>query len=263
MDKPYVKAIYNGDILEFYIMTRQPFAFEKKSEKDKSDRPDLDWIYNQMENRKESRRNQTLRDARNTMRRLAVRNFKPLNSLFITLTYRYHINDIEQADGHYRAFVKAIREESEQPFNYIAVREFTKQGRIHYHLLTDFKIDGDLEDPEEVDLKRWERDVAKVWQHGFVDIKLVNHVDNVGAYLSKYMSKGIGSELFLGRKYYLCSQGLERPEVIVGETAWELYNAMNKKNEVFTNSYESEYLGQITYVEYNLNRQNKNLKLIN
>ncbi|BBU40798.1 hypothetical protein APP_30900 [Aeribacillus pallidus] len=87
-------------------------------------------------------------------------------------------------------------------------------------MLTDLKIDGDLDDPEEVDLKRWERDIAKVWGHGFVDIKVTNHIDNVGAYLSKYMAKDIDNDYFFrNRKYYLCSQGLKRPEILTGSAA--------------------------------------------
>lgn len=258
MENKYIKAIYNGHIVEFYIMDKSPFAFA-----DKEDKPEikegLEWLYETEEDRTESRREQTLRDAKNTMKRLAIRNFKANETLFMTLTYREeeHLdyNDIDLADKHFRKFIDTLREESEQPIQYIAVREFTKKGRIHFHLLTDFKIDGDLHDPEEIDLKRWERDVAKVWGHGFVDIKITNHIDNVGAYLTKYMSKEISHEIyFRNKKYYLCSQGLKRPEILTGESALALYNAMNKKNEVYTNSYESDYLGQITYKEFNLKR---------
>lgn len=260
MQKNYIKAIYNGDIIEFYVMEKSPMLFQQKHEEKVEPKEGLEWIYDVVENRKESRRSQTLRDAKNTMRRLAIRNFKPNESLFITLTYRWHNTDLNLADKHFGEFVKAIRDESGQAFQYLAVREFTKKGRVHFHLLTDFKIDGD----SQIDLERWERDVAKVWGEGFVDIKITNHIDNVGAYLSKYMSKEIASDYyFKNKKYYLCSQGLKRPEVFTGEIALALYNSMNKKNEVFTNSYESEYLGKITYIEFNLNRLNKNnLKII-
>jgi len=260
MENKYIKAIYNGDIIEFYIMDKSPLDFVEKAEQ-KEYPAELEWIYGVQENedRKEDRRKQTLRDSMNTLKRLAIRNFLPCETLFMTLTYREeeHLSflDIDIADNHFREFVDTLREESEQQFKYIAVREFTKKGRIHFHLLTDFKIDGDLSDPQEIDLRRWERDVAKVWGHGFVDIKVTNHIDNVGAYLSKYMTKEIENDYFRKKKYYLCSKGLKRPEVITGETALALYQAMDKEKEVYTNSYESEYLGTITYKEYNLKRQ--------
>lgn len=258
-DQKYIKAIYNGHSVEFYIMDKSPKAFLEKPEISEEKKEELRWLYgDEKQDRTESRRKQTLRDCRNQMRRLAIRNFESSQSLFMTLTYRpeEHLGflDIDTADKHFRSFVDTLREESEQHFKYIAVREFTKAGRIHFHLITDFKIDGDLDDKEEIDLQRWERDIARVWGHGFVDIRVIEHVDNVGAYLSKYMSKDIGMEYFKGKKYYLCSQGLERPEILTGTAALALYEAMNKENEVFTNSYESEYLGNITYLEYNLKR---------
>lgn len=266
MKNKYVKAIYNGDVVEFYIMDRSPLEFLKNAEtaRNKEKKESLQWIYEALEgtpeDRKELRRKQTLRDARNNMRRLALRNFKPGETLFKTLTYRddEHLSffDIDTADKHFRDFIDTLREESEQNFHYIAVREFTKRGRIHFHMLTDFKIDGDLDDPEEIDLRRWERDIARVWGHGFVDIKITNEIDNVGAYLSKYMTKDIFEiDYFKNKKYYLCSQGLKRPEILTGSAALALYQAMKKENEVYTNSYESEYLGNVIYKEYNLKRK--------
>lgn len=255
LENKYIKAIYNGDIIEFLIADKAPPTPDHEEHENKEVKDGLEWIHGDLEDRKESRREQTLRDARNTMRRLAIRNFKPNKSLFMTLTYRYHQKDIDEADKQFKKFIQTLKKESEQNFHYIAVREFTKKGRIHFHMITDFQIDGDLHDPEEIDLRRWERDVAKVWGHGFVDIKITNHVDNVGAYLSKYMSKEIGNDVFFrNKKYYLCSQGLERPEILKGETALALLMAMKKENEVYTNSYESEYLGKIRYLEFNLSR---------
>lgn len=257
LDGKYVKAIYNGDIVEFFVMDKSPNAFFERTDIPDEKKEQLAWIYSEEEDRKEERRKQTLRDSKNQLRRLAIRNFEPGKTLFMTLTYRNegHLSyfDIDTADKHFRIFIQTLREESEQHFKYIAVREFTKKGRIHFHLLIDFKIDGDLYEGS-CDLKRWERDIAKVWGHGFVDIKITTHIDNVGAYLSKYMTKEIEYDYFRNKKYYLCSQGLKRPEVFTGEIALALYESMKKENKVYTNTYESEYLGNITYIEYNLKR---------
>lgn len=257
LEEKYVKAIYNGDIIEFFIMDKSPSEFVERLDISEEKKKDLEWIYGVEEDRKVDRRKQTLRDSKNQLRRLAIRNFKPGNTLFMTLTYRdeEHLSffDLDTADSHFRSFIDSLREESEQHFQYIAVREFTKKGRIHFHLLTDFEIDGELYEGS-CDLQRWERDVARVWGHGFVDIKITSHIDNVGAYLSKYMTKEIEFDYFRNKKYYLCSQGLKRPEILKGKVALELYKAMKKENEVYTNSYESEYLGNIRYVEYNLKR---------
>ena len=71
------------------------------------------------------------------------------------------------------------------------------------------------------------------------------------------MTKNLAIELFKGKKMYLCSKGLKRPVEYKGDEAEMVISVygLDEKKEVFTNSYESEYLGQITYKEYNMNRQ--------
>ena len=69
-------------------------------------------------------------------------------------------------------------------FKYLAVVEFQKRGAIHYHMLSDF---GYIE----------QKELEKIWGNGFVwirDLLTGNNgkpVDNVGAYLVKYMNKNI------------------------------------------------------------------------
>lgn len=180
-------------------------------------------------------------------------NFGP-GDKFITLTYKKNVQDLEQADNDFKNFVKRFKYKFDlKELPYIAVREFQKRGAIHFHMLCKFPFEFENEEH----IKHWERVFGQdIWKQGFVDIKPIDHVDNVGAYLIKYMTKNVSVELFKGKKVYLCSKGLERPLVYRGDDAERiinLYNLDNKK-EVFTNSYESEYLGNICYKEYNLKR---------
>lgn len=193
-----------------------------------------------------------MRDARNLTRRLALMNFTGSDK-FITLTYAENMKDLEKADDDFKKFVKRLKYRYKiKDFKYLAVRERQKRGAIHFHLLCDW----DIELLDEGHTRSLERFIGEdVWKHGFVDIKAIGHVDNVGAYLIKYMTKDISVELY-NKKLYLCSRGLKRPveykeheaEALIG-----FYDLDNKK-EVFTNSYESEYLGTITYKEFNLKR---------
>lgn len=209
--------------------------------------------------RKENRRVQTLRDARNTTRRLALMNFGS-GDKFLTLTFdpkrakEEDIRSIEFVDKEFKKFIQRFNYKFDTKLQYIAVRELHKSGRYHLHMLCKYPF----EFKDEEDIRHWERIVGQeVWKHGFVDIKVIDHVDNVGAYLIKYMTKNISLELFKGKKAYLCSKGLERPLIFRGEEAERIINEykLDNKKEVFTNSYESEYLGKITYKEYNLKRQ--------
>ena len=240
-------------IIEVYEYERCPGPGLDSEKNDDYNALDLDNITFDKKGRKEERRQQTVRDARNITRRLALMNFKS-NSKFITLTFKKNIRDIEYADGEFKKFIQRFKYKFDIPkLKYLAVREFQKRGAIHYHLLCDW----DKLLPSEDEIRHYERYLGKeIWKHGFVDIKPIDHVDNVGAYIIKYMTKGVAIEFFKGKKIYLCSKGLERPLVYHDYYAEQIINtySLNTKKEVFTNSYESEYLGTITYKEYNLKR---------
>lgn len=248
----YRKVVVSGSIIEVYEYERMPVSCV---DKDKDDYNALDILNTQIDpkERKEERRQQTVRDARNTTRRLALMNFGS-GDKFITLTFKENINDIEYSDDQFKKFIKRFKYHFKiDKLNYIAVREFQKRGAIHYHLICDWNMYFESEEQ----IKEFERLLGeKIWKHGFVDIKQLNHVDNVGAYIIKYMTKDVYVEFFRGRKVYLCSKGLERPLVYTDYHADQIVNQYNLdvKKEVFTNSYESEYHGQIVYREFNLQR---------
>lgn len=247
----YRKVIVSGNIYEVYTYERPPKNIESYDDgyeerfKDVQDDLRVD--------RKVERRLQTVRDARNTSRRLTLMNFGS-DDKFFTLTYKENMTCLDKADEDFKKFIKRFKYHyGISSLKYIAVRERQKRGAIHFHMICDWNRDLGTEN----EIRSLERHVGEnVWKHGFVDVKPIGHVDNVGAYLIKYMTKDISIELFEGKKMYLCSRGLERPKVYSGEEAEMLikyYNLDNKK-EVFTNCYESEYLGQITYKEYNAKR---------
>lgn len=213
--------------------------------------------------RRLERRAQTVRDAKMNLKRLAVRNFNS-NHIFVTLTYAENFQDVDQADKHFSNFIKELRIEMDYDFHYIAVREFQKRGAIHYHVMMDMWLNIS----KEWEIRVWEKEFGKIWGHGFVDIQNMNRhqskdsrykdkaVDNVGAYLSKYFSKSADDDRLSGKKLYLCSQGLQKPRILKNDEAIKFLkeNKMYEKKEVFTNCYESEYLGKISYKEYNLDR---------
>ena len=260
----YRKVIACGNVIEIYEFEKEPGVKEINEHDDGYDALDFDktdltktgkeWIEEEAKAlRSKNRRKHTVREARNLTRRLALMNFGAGDS-FITLTYAENMRDLEKADDDFKKFVKRFKYQfSLDDFKYIAVREFQKRGAIHFHVLCNWNRRFESEE----EIKECERYFGeKLWGHGFVDIKPIDHVDNVGAYLIKYMTKNIAIELFKGKKMYLCSKGLERPITFRGEEAeriMELYELKNKK-EVFTNNYESEYFGTITYKEYNLKR---------
>jgi len=200
--------------------------------------------------RKKERLSQTIRDARNTCRRLAIMNFNR-NSSFVTLTVAENSDDIDFYDKKFKAFIRKLRN-CYGKFHYLAVREFQKRGAIHYHVLIDYPF---IKGFSESQIRKEEIDFAELfWKQGFVDIKDISHVDNVGAYVVKYMTIDLHDSRLVGRKSYLTSKGLKRPEIVTGDLELEILRDIEQKKEVFKNSYESEYQGTVKYREFNLER---------
>lgn len=211
--------------------------------------------------RKEERRSQTVRDARNRCRRLALMNFSEKDT-FMTLTFAENIQDVQYADNEFKKFMKRFNYKYNRKSKFLAVREFQKRGAIHYHLLIDWK------DPSRLGkeaLRALEREIGtNTWGHGFVNLKPLKSqkkgdkpVDNVGAYLIKYMTKDLYEKKLSHNKLYLCSKGIKRPIIYTQEEALKVLKnrQINKHKFIFNNEYFNEYLGNIIYTEYNLKRK--------
>lgn len=259
--KTYKKVIVTNHVIEVYEYEKMPIIsdFSSKDDYDPLDFENTKADLKEKVDRQSERRKQTVRDARNTTRRLALMNFTS-GDKFITLTFdpkrvkdEKVLYDLDFVDTEFKKFIKRFNHHFKIKLKYLAVREQHKSGRLHLHMLCDWKKEMLFED----EIRENERLIGeKIWKHGFVDIKQLDHVDNVGAYIIKYMTKNVSIEFFKGKKIYLCSKGLDRPLVyrdFEAEQILEAYDLETKK-EVFTNSYESEYLGKIVYKEYNLKR---------
>ena len=283
-EQTYSKLVVCGDVVYWYEYDKPPTKHraDKRTEDDFNALDLFDtklFDFDLKEDRKAERRSQTLRDGSNLVRQLAQLNFKPEESTFLTLTFREHVTDINYSDEEYKKFFKRLRYHFCIPdMKYLAVRELTKQGRIHYHLLINSRLSlPDLPDgyarykglngrtynnsiAHQYELEHvldMENRISDIWRHGWVDVKpLYGEIDNLGAYLVKYMTKNIALELFPGKNFYLASQGLQRPVSIVGDKADELIEilGLRQKKEVFGNSYITEYQDICHFKEFNLKR---------
>lgn len=181
------------------------------------------------------------------LRRLINANFD-IHAKFLTLTHKENITDVDMANRNFRKFIQRLRHKYGD-FKYAAVIEFQARGAVHYHMIADLPYITKSE-------------LAEIWGHGFVrinDIKDKNGgsgVDNVGAYVTAYMTKDQSDPRLHGRKMYFTSKNLIRSRTYRSWEALEIIesNQLEQKKEVFTSSYESEYQGNITYKEYNPKR---------
>lgn len=114
---------------------------------------------------------------------------------------------------------------------YLTVLERQKRGAWHAHILL-FEVPF-------VPHKK----LLELWGHGAVRINKVDvdSKENRGRYITKYFEKGIGQELLesFGKKAYLCSRNLDKPE----ETKVFLKDKLEFDNSVVL--YETEYVSKI------------------
>lgn len=265
----YFKVVLSGHIVEVYEYEREPYVPGKKETDALTEyllTGDASVIEREEDRRallkklltKEEYTRHNGRAARANFRRLVLANFTG-NTNFITLTFAENLTDVKEANKHFDRFMKRLRRKYGPDFKFTVVVEFQERGAVHYHMLADLGLTWSTEE----ECKEMERWFAKeLWTHGFVDLKDVQHVTNLGAYMSKYMTKRLDDERLAGKKAYRTSQNMNRPVVLKAEEAKEIMQMykLKQKTETYANSYESEYLGTITYTEYNLHTiQNKQL----
>ncbi|WP_425589854.1 rolling circle replication-associated protein, partial [Pseudalkalibacillus sp. JSM 102089] len=133
-------------------------------------------------------------------------------------------------------------------FKYLAVLEFQDRGAVHYHMMCNSPYVP-------------QRDLLQLWRKGGddggVDIRDIKQVDNVGAYMVKYMLKNTHDDRLQGNKAYLSSKGLAKSSVVRGTIVKDIlknYGISEDTEKVFESSYSSEHHGCVRYKEYNLKR---------
>lgn len=202
------------------------------------------------EQRQHNYRN-TQRYRRNRIRQLVCTNFDS-GSKFVTLTFNntqeHDITNVQESNAYFKKFVKRVKYRYPD-FRYVAVIEFQdKNGRgaVHYHMICNLPF-----------VKKAE--LQELWKGGFVKINAIDKVDNVGAYVIKYMCKDTEDDRLCGENAYLHSRGLTEPiEVCTwkgDKDEWrEIHENLIKQSPSYSAQYESDNAGRIEYFQYNFNR---------
>lgn len=165
------------------------------------------------------------------------------NDLFITLTYKENMIDVDKGKKDFKVFIKAMKRKG-YSLNYVYVVEFQKRGAVHFHCIffgCGFISSSFLGD---------------VWKHGFVKINRINDVDNAGAYVVKYMDKDLIDDRLISKDLYGRSRGLSEPlEINNPQEVGGLLKDFENVTPVYVNSYSNEYKGLCSYKQYNLNKK--------
>lgn len=191
--KMYSKIVVSGDNAEIYYYS-VPINCNSKPHKKTEKIKD-----NECEKRLDN-----LYRARLNLRRIVWSNFTEY-SKFITLTYSETVLDENKVKYDVKIFVKYMRRLGYE-MRYLYVLEHQKErgkkednkGSLHVHML----LFVDKYVPYE--------DINRCWKHGYTDIHKIEDVKNMGAYVSKYITKDTVADF--GHKCYVCSLGLKRPQ---------------------------------------------------
>lgn len=133
------------------------------------------------ENRKDNEN--SLRQTFKKLRYLINNNFEGAgNELHITLTYKENMTDTKQLYEDFKNFIKRLRwsYKKKTTVDYLTVIEPQGRGAWHCHVLMRFN------DLDKVYIKN--KDLRALWGLGWVTIKSLKDVDNIGAYLSAYLT---------------------------------------------------------------------------
>lgn len=229
------KVIISGDIIEVYEYSESILeGFDNSRSKGKGRRCKADEA-EQMRNRE-----LVLQRARRDIRRLVNCNIGEF-SKFITLTFRENITDLKVANYEWKKFKQRLETKIGYKLQYLVVIEFQKRGAIHYHCVM-FNLPY---------VKN--KDLAAIWGNGYVKINRIDNVDNVGAYVCKYMTKTDDDRL-LGQKMYFASRGLEKPVEIKEKARVEtLASALPASALVYSNTFENTH-NSVSYKQYNIKK---------
>lgn len=137
--------------------------------------------YKKSENRADNLN--SLRKTFKKLRYLINNNFTgKRNELFLTLTFAQESFDNGMVTDETKKFMKRLkyRYKDETTIDYLSVVEPHASGQWHLHVLLRFNQLDKVFIPSD--------ELASIWGQGFVKVKSLEGIDNIGAYLSAYLS---------------------------------------------------------------------------
>ena len=174
-----------GDIYEIRLMERTPIVTTLKVSKD---------LYIDLregtgevkEYRHNQNRSQSIYNVRQSMKKLRdlincnVTN--PERCRWVTLTYRENMKDPVQLYNDFRKFhqrfLRYVRKHYGMAYQYIVAMEPQKRGAWHAHCIFIFDRKAPFIE---------NKILAGIWEHGFVNVRSLLDIDNVGLYLTAYL----------------------------------------------------------------------------
>lgn len=238
------KIIASGSILEVYEYEKNIVSgFDNSKSKGKGRRCVAD------EEEQKKNRELVLMRARRDLRRLINSNIDMygVEGKFVTLTFGDDMTDYKKANYEFKKFMQRLEDYTEKDLKYCAVPEIQKerlekygQAVWHFHVIF-FNLPYIRQ-----------KKLSDIWKNGFVFINRIDRVDNVGAYICKYMTKE-GKDT-KGIKSYFSSRNLYKPIEIKEKNRVEtLASSLPASALTYESTYENDY-NKTNYKQYNMNK---------
>jgi len=258
MPSTHLKLIYGGSSVEVFNYQDHAIPYGYKVKTSTVYREKIIYTDEETKQRKIISRKSSMHRSQQQLKRLVNMNSwnwkkpegLPYLPVFVTLTFKESIKDIYTANRIFSNFIKrlnySITKRKFTFLKYTVVTEFqdlSRDGVIHYHAVF-FNL-------EHV----WKDTLCEIWGHGFVDIKQIKNIKNIGAYISKYMSKHFEDDRLDGKKRYFSSHGLFKPTVVKDEKkASNILKRIPDKYISEQSEFEAKEQGYIKIRNYKLDR---------
>ena len=235
------KLIVSGKVIETFSYEKMPVKDPISQKRNCIRRTFRD--YNLYPDTSSSRNKNSLRRSRMAIVRLANSNSDLTK--FVTLTFQDKKIDLGETNYEFNKFIHRLRYLNGNDLKYIAVPEYQKREAIHYHLLLNV---GYI----------YHQKLFSTWGHGFVKIKKIGNIHNLGLYISKYLRRdSVNSQLF-GRRSYFTSQNINKPIVYGSANSrdasevreiWENFK-LYEISPIYDTIYDTKYRGKVHYRKY-------------
>lgn len=243
-----LRVVVSGKQVEIYKYKKNVWRdYEVKKEDNAQKEPKQLNIFEE-EKLKKQRIQFSINRTKTEIRRLI--NSNPQLNKFMTLTFAKSTTDLKEVNYIFNQFIKRMVYRYPD-FEYFAVPEFQKDedyygrkkeqgGSVHYHLLCNLPY-------IENQALEW------FWKQGMVDIRKIDEVNNLGAYMSKYLGKELFSGRMFGKKKFFRSQSLKESIEILGHLAQQFIERfLSLLSPVFEKVFKSDWIGEVEYKAYSL-----------
>jgi len=225
--KSHKRAIICGDVVELYTYA-EPYFYNFGTG------PTADPSSIASGEKPSSKRGDHVLRARRQIRRLIDANVSGL-PIFITYTFAKNVRTLDEANPLFSKHVKELQRRYGK-LKYLAVPEFQKRGAVHYHVIY-FDLPY---------IRRIKEVIAKLWPHGYSQVKSIRKVQRIGLYVAKYLQKSQDDARTAGRKSFFTSRNLLRPIEIRSEETVDFFLKSNTLVREFEGSFQTKY-GLVSY----------------